>query len=219
MRVNRKRILEDVYIKMRTVKSAPNGLEALIKAAKTAGDGALPVESWHPEYCGEMDMVIRRDGSWWHEGSRITRAPLIKLFSTVLRKDEDGHHYLVTPAEKIRIEVECAAFMAMRVDAKNAGEGAEEAQRLFFTLTTDEVVELGAQHSLVVETDAQTLEPTPLLHVRGRLQALVMRAAFYELVELAIERETDAGKELGVYSNGLFFPLGPADVHVGVHDV
>lgn len=223
--MNRKRILEDVNIKMRTVKPdskgpdvetvGANGLAALIKAAKMAGDSALPVEKWHPEYCGEMDMVIRKDGSWWHEGTRITRAPLIKLFSTVLRKDEDGQHYLVTPAEKIRIKVECAAFLAMRVDA----QGARDMQRLFFTLTTDEVVELGAEHGLVVETDAQTLEPTPLLHVRGRLQALVMRPAFYELVELAEERQSEQGVELGVYSNGMFFPLGPANIHQGVYDV
>ncbi|PHR54669.1 MAG: hypothetical protein COA43_16305 [Robiginitomaculum sp.] len=197
---------------MPDTQTPQNALASLIKAAKEAGDGALPVEKWHPEFCGEMDMVIRKDGSWWHEGSQITRAPLVKLFSSVLRKDEDGHHYLVTPAEKIRIRVECAAFMAMRVDVENAGEE----QVLFFTLITGEVVELGANHALRVETDADSLEPTPLLHVRGRLEALLMRPVFYELVEYAQEIKTKHGVQLGVKSNGIFFPLGPANIHVGI---
>ena len=99
-------------------ESRNTDLAELIKMARAqgAGENALPVEKWNPEYCGEMDMAIRRDGSWWHEGVRITRAPLIKLFASILRKDEDGHHYLVTPAEKIRIDVECAPFLAIRVD-------------------------------------------------------------------------------------------------------
>ena len=83
------------------------GFEALIEAAKAQSDGKTypPVEKWHPEYCGEMDMVIRADGSWWHEGTRITREPLVRLFASILRQDEDGETYLVTPVEKIRIEV------------------------------------------------------------------------------------------------------------------
>ncbi|PHR94119.1 MAG: hypothetical protein COA69_00550 [Robiginitomaculum sp.] len=194
---------------MQTVKSGTNSLGSLIEAAKSAGDGALPVENWHPEYCGEMDMVIRKDGSWWHEGSQITRAPLVKLFSRVLRKDEDGFHYLVTPAEKIRIEVECAAFLAVRVDVEGKGED----QHMFFTTTSGDVIELGAEHALHVETDPVSLEPTPLLHVRGRLEALLVRPVFYELVEHAVERDTGKGVQLGVYSNALFFPLGPAGVH------
>ncbi|HFB55012.1 MAG TPA: DUF1285 domain-containing protein, partial [Hellea balneolensis] len=112
-----------------TLNTGNTDLSTLIKAAKALGDDALPVETWHPEYCGEMDMVIRRDGSWWHEGTRITRMPLVKLFSKVLRKDDDGLHYLVTPVEKIKIEVECAAFIAVRVDIQGNGKN----QRVFFT--------------------------------------------------------------------------------------
>ena len=186
-----------------------NSLAQLIAAAKSAGDKALPVETWQPEYCGQMDMVIRKDGSWWHEGTRITRAPLIKLFSTVLRKDEDGETYLVTPAEKIQIKVECAAFMAMRLDVQNAGDD----QRLFFTTTCGEVIEIGKAHYLKVHTDQKTQEPTPLIHVRGRLEALLMRPVFYELIEYAREKKTAAGAQLGVYSGGQFFPLGPAGIH------
>jgi hypothetical protein len=186
-------------------------LASLIALARAqgAGEKALPVEKWNPEYCGEMDMVIRRDGSWWHEGTRITRAPLIKLFSSILRKDKDGHHYLVTPVEKIRIEVETAAFQAIRVDVE--GEG--ESQRLFFTINMDEVVEAGPERPLRVITDPDTLEPTPLISVRGRLEAMLVRPVFYELVEHAVEIDTPDGIQLGVYGGGEFFPLGPAGVH------
>jgi len=194
-----------------TPHPAKTDLASLIAMARAqgAGENALPVEKWNPEYCGEMDMVIRRDGSWWHEGSRITRAPLIKLFSSILRKDEDGHHYLVTPVEKIQIEVECAAFQAIRVDVE--GEGID--QRLFFTTNMDEIVEVGPQRPLRVLTDKETLEPTPLIGVRGRLEAMLIRPVFYELVEHAVEVETPDGIQLGVYGGGEFFPLGPAGIH------
>ena len=99
--------------------STPNTrdpMQSLLDAAREAGEGLPPVEKWHPEYCGEMDMVIKRDGSWWHEGSRITRDRLVRLFSTILRKDDDGIHYLVTPVEQIAIKVEVAPFIATRVD-------------------------------------------------------------------------------------------------------
>jgi len=180
-------------------------MSALIKAARAQGDGLLPVENWHPEHCAVMDMVIHKDGSWWHEGSRITRAPLVKLFSRVLRKDEGGKTYLVTPVEKIEITVECAHFMAIRVDVT----GEAQDQRLFFTTNMDEVIEVGPEHPLRVETNHDTLEPTPFINVRGRLDALITRAVFYELVELA--QEIDG--QLGIYAGGEFFALGPSGVH------
>lgn len=194
-----------------TSETGKTDLAALIALARAQGDGenALPVESWNPDYCGEMDMVIRRDGSWWHEGTRITRAPLIKLFASILRKDEDGHHYLVTPVEKIRIEVECAAFLAVRVDV----EGDGEQQRLFFTTNMEEIVEVGPERPLTVLTDPETLEPTPLIGVRGRLDAMLIRPVFYELVEHAVEIDTPDGVQLGVYGSGIFYPLGPAGIH------
>lgn len=190
---------------MTPLNNSNTDLATLIKTAREQGDGALPVDKWQPEHCGEMDMVIRKDGSWWHEGARISRLPLVKLFSRVLRKDADGETYLVTPVEKILIKVECAHFLAVRVDVQ--GEGQD--QRLFFTTNMDEVVEAGAEHKLRVETDPDSLEPTPLLHVRGRLEALLGRAVFYELVEHAVEIDN----RLGVFSGGIFFPLGPAGVH------
>ncbi len=192
---------------MGALKNSKTGLAALIKAVRGQDEAMLPVENWHPENCGEMDMLIRKDGSWWHEGTRITRAPLVKLFSRVLRKDADGETYLVTPVEKIRIRVECAHFLAVRMDVK----GKDEDQRLFFTTNMDEVIEAGPQHPIKVETNPDTLEPTPFIRVRGRLDALLSRPVFYELVEYAVENNG----QLGVYAGGQFFPLGPA----GVHDV
>lgn len=190
---------------MSTLNNGNSDLSALIAAAKAQGAGALPVDTWHPENCGDMDMVIRKDGSWWHEGTRITRAPLVKLFSRVLRKDEDGETYLVTPVEQIRITVDCAHFLAVRVDIERTGES----QRLFFTTNMDEVIEVGAAHPIMVETDTETLEPTPLVRVRGRLDALIIRSVFYELVEYAV----DVDGQLGVYAGGGFYPLGPTGVH------
>ena len=186
-------------------------LQDLMKALETTEDGQRPVEKWTPEYCGEMDMVIKADGSWWHEGSRITRKGLINLFASILRKDEDGRTYLVTPVEKIGIRVERGHFIGTRVDIE--GEG--ESQRLFFTTNLDEVIEAGLENPIRVETDPETLEPMPYVTVRGRLEAAMSRPVFYELVENAVEIETEAGNQLGIYAAGTFFPLGP----VGAHEI
>lgn len=185
-------------------------LQDLLNALKDTEASERPVEKWNPPHCGEMDMVIKADGTWWHEGSRITRQGLISLFASILRKDEDGVTYLVTPIEKIAIKVERAPFLATRVDAK--GEGEE--QRLFFTTNLDEVVEAGPEHPLRVETDSETLEPSPFITVRGRLEATLNRPVFYELVDLAVTRHTQKGEELGVWASGCFFPLGPAGAHI-----
>lgn len=184
-------------------------LQDLMKALADTEDGQRPVEKWNPEYCGEMDMVIKTDGSWWHEGSQITRRGLIDLFASILRKDEDGETYLVTPVEKIKIAVERAPFVVVRADIE--GEG--EAQRIFFTTNLDEVVEAGTENPIRVETDPKTLEPAPFVTVRGRLEASLKRSVFYELVEHAVERDTAEGKQLGIWADGVFFPLGPAGAH------
>lgn len=178
-------------------------MQSLLDAAREAGEGLPPVEKWHPEYCGEMDMVIKRDGSWWHEGTRITRDRLVRLFSTILRKDDDGIHYLVTPVEKIGIEVEVAPFIATRVDI--VGEG--EDQSLVFTTNMGDLAEAGPEHPVTVHVDAETGEPTPLVRVRGRLDALMARPVFYELAEVAVERDG----VMGVWSGGEFYPLGAGD--------
>lgn len=186
-------------------------LQDLMKALADTEGGQRPVEKWNPDYCGEMDMVIKADGSWWHEGSPLTRRGLIDLFASILRKDADGETYLVTPVEKIKIAVERAPFVAVRVDIE--GEG--KSQRIFFTTNLDDVVEAGPENPIRVETDPETLEPAPFVTIRGRLEAALKRSVFYELVEHAVERDTDEGKQLGIWASGTFFPLGP----VGAHEV
>jgi hypothetical protein len=182
-------------------------LQDLMDALADTSAGERPVEKWNPDYCGEMDLIIKADGSWWHEGTRITRKGLVELFASVLRKDEDGRTYLVTPVEKLGIQVERAPFLSIRVDRMGAGD----TQRLFFKTNLDETVEAGPNHPIRVETDPETLEPDPYVTVRGRLEAALTRPVFYELVGMAVEKDG----VLGVWSGGEFFPLGPKGAHQG----
>jgi hypothetical protein len=182
------------------------GLEGVAAAVKQApGRGLPPVHLWNPSHCGDIDIVIKRDGLWFHEGSPIGREPLVRLFSTLLRKDPDGFH-LVTPVEKMRITVEDAPFIAVRVDRSG------EALR-FLTNVGDEV-EAGPDNPIRVDADPKTGEPRPYLHVRRGLEARIRRPVFYELVEMAQERDTPDGPRLGVWSNGAWFPVGPARAHL-----
>ena len=160
--------------------------------------GPPPVHLWNPTHCGEIDIVIRRDGQWIHEGTPIGREALVRLFASVLRLDPDGFH-LVTPVEKLRITVEDAPFLAVRADRTADGWR-------FLTNVGDEVT-AGPEHALRVETDPLTGAPAPYLHVRRGLQARLTRPVFYELVEAAESRDG----ELGVVSGGGWFPLGPAE--------
>src|SRR5580704_11363953 len=188
-------------------ETTPAGLDGVIAAAKTQapGRGLPPVHLWNPAHCGDIDIRIRKDGVWFHEGTPIGREALVRLFSTVLRKDPDGFH-LVTPVEKMRITVEDAPFMAVRVD--RVGEALR-----FLTNVGDEV-EAGPENAIRVEADPLTGEPRPYLHVRRGLEARIRRPVFYELVEMAQERDTPEGPRLGVESNGAWFPVGPARAHL-----
>ena len=189
---------------MAEVKPA-SGLDGVIAAAKQApGRGLPPVHLWHPEHCGEIDIRIRKDGVWFHEGTPIGREALVRLFSTVLRLDPDGFH-LVTPVEKMKIEVEDAPFIAVRVD--------REGEALKFLTNVGDVVEAGPENAIRVQMDEATGEPRPYLHVRRGLEALIARPVFYELVEMAEPRETGEGERMGVSSNGAWFPIGPAEAH------
>lgn len=172
-----------------------------------SGRGYPPVDQWHPAHEGEIDMRIMADGTWLYLGSPIRRAGMVKLFSTVLRRDEDGHHYLVTPAEKQRITVDVAPLHI--VEMFRDGQGAD--QKLAFRTLTDDMVSLDAEHPLQVEVDAETGEPTPLVPVRGRLKALIVRAVFYDLVDIAEEREVAGVMVQGVMSNGMFHVIGRLD--------
>jgi len=193
------------YLKGMTDTSAQPGLEGVAAAARAAGERGLPpVHLWHPAHCGEIDIRIRKDGVWFHEGTPIGREALVRLFSTVLRLDPDGYH-LVTPVEKMRIQVEDAPFIAVRVD--------QEGDVLRFLTNVGDTVEAGPENAIRVEMDPVTGAPRPYLHVRRGLEALIARPVFYELVELAVERDTPDGPALGVLSHGVWFPIGPAGAH------
>lgn len=174
------------------------GLEAMLRAQ--ASDRLPPVESWNPPYCGDIGMKIGVDGTWFYQGSPIGRKPLVKLFSRVLRRDPDGRHFLVTPVEKVDIAVADAPFLAVEMDVAGSGP----AQDLIFRTNVDDVVRCGAEHPLRFALEESSGGLKPYLHVRGRLEALVTRALYYDLVELAVE--DDAGT-FGVWSGGVFFPL------------
>jgi len=183
------------------------GLQALISRAARAGKGLPPVERWNPEFCGDLDMEIKRDGTWFYMGSPIGRMPLVQLFSTVLRKDEDGKTYLVTPVEKVGIRIEDAPFVAVELNA--SGSGAH--QVLTFRTNVGDVIEAGPEHRLRFEDETSTDGLKPYLHVRGRLEALVARPVMYELVALGEEAEIDGTLMFGVRSKGVLFPIMPAE--------
>lgn len=184
------------------VDQPTSALTAVAEAARQApGRGLPPVHLWHPEHCGDIDILIRADGMWMHEGSPIGRPELVRLFSTVLRKDPEGY-VLVTPVEKLSIRVEDLPFRA--IAAERDGEA------LRFTTDVGDEVEAGPDHPLVVETDPKTGEPAPRVHVRGDLWARIVRSVFYDLVEAA---EVVDGA-LTVRSSGAAFPLGPVGAGV-----
>lgn len=173
-----------------------SGLNAVAEAAKQApGKGLPPVHLWHPAHCGDIDIVIRADGVWMHEGSPIGRKELVRLFSTVLRKDPDGYH-LVTPVEKLKITVEDLPFRAVAMR--------REGDALIFTTDVGDEVRASEADPIVVETDATTGEPAPRIHVRRDLWARIARSVFYEMVETA--QEVDG--RLVVRSGDQVFSLG-----------
>ncbi len=177
-----------------------SGLEALLK--EQAGDRLPPVEKWDPPYCGDIGMRIRGDGVWFYQGSPIGRKPLVRLFSRVLRRDSDGRHFLVTPVEKVDVTVDDAPFLAVEMEA--AGSGAD--QVLTFRTNVDDIVRCGPEHPLRFAVEAVSDGLKPYLLVRGRLEALLTRALYYDLVELAVTE----GAEFGVWSGGVFFPMQKA---------
>ena len=160
-----------------------------------------PVHLWDPAHCGDIGLEIRRDGSWWQDGVRFSREKLVRLFSTILRRDSDGH-YLVTPHEKVVVRVEDSPFLGVRVD-RHESDGH---QVILVTTNVGDVVAVDGDHPLRVETDAATGEPSTYVRVRGGLEARLARTAWYELVSWA---EQDPGAAtMSVASSGLRFALG-----------
>jgi len=178
-------------------------VEHLLQAAQT-GRGPAPVHLWNPPFCGDIDMRIARDGTWYYQGTPIGRPSMVQLFSRIIRRDGE-RYFLVTPVEKVGIRVDDAPFVA--VDMQVEGEGASQVLR-FVTHVGDEVC-ASAEHPLRVVIDKKSGEPAPYIRVRANLEALIHRNLFYRMVELAEEQSINGKPWLVVYSSGQCFPIGP----------
>ena len=176
--------------------------ESLAASAKAATKkGAAPVHLWNPPFCGDLDMVIKRDGTWFYQGTPIGRPGLVKLFASVIRKDGDDF-FLVTPVEKVGITVEDAPFVAIDFDR----EGAD----LVFRTNVDDKVTAGPEHPIRVVRDPETGEPSPYVLIRANLEALIDRKSFYRLVEEGEHTDHEGTRWFGVRSGGAFFPIIPS---------
>jgi uncharacterized protein len=177
---------------------------AELQAENAAGRALPPVERWNPQACGKIDLRIARDGTWFYLGTPIGRPALVRLFSTILRREPCGDYCLVTPVERAEIVVEDAPFMAVSVHV--SGEG-QSASYEFLTNVGDRLV-AGPDHRLRVAVDAATGEPRPYVHVRRSLEARIARSLFYELVERAQSLNREGRDVLGFWSGGMFHELG-----------
>ncbi len=180
-------------------KPLPNMAEE-IRALIGDGESLPPVDKWHPERVGEIDIRIASDGHWYYQGEEMTRESVVRLFSTILRKDDDGY-CLVTPAEKMRIQVDDAPFVVRLMDV----EGQGESQAVHLSTNVGDSFTLSAEHPLRVYTNEKG-DPKPYATVRRNLEALLSRSVYYELVELAVPRSEDS-ENYGVWSAGEFFSL------------
>ena len=187
-------------------KTGQSGLDAIVTALpREARKGPPPVHLWNPPFCGDIDMRIAADGTWFYQKSPIGRLALVKLFASVLKREGD-RHYLVTPVEKVGITVDDAPFMAVELKAEQGPRG----QVLDFRTNVDEWVAAGPEHVLRFEVDADNGGLKPYLHVRRDLWAKVTRALFYDLVERGEEREIGGKAMFGIASDGEFFVMAEA---------
>lgn len=183
------------------VTPSAEGLAASARAAGK-GRGLPPVHKWNPPFCGDLDMRIARDGTWFYLGTPIGRFELVKLFSSILRKDGEDY-FLVTPVEKVGITVEDAPFVAVDFEATGAGES----QILTFETHVGDLAEAGSAHPIRVERDPGTGEPSPYVLIRSNLEALIDRKSFYRLVDLGTHHQG----WFGLWSGGQFFPIIPSE--------
>ncbi|WP_316015529.1 DUF1285 domain-containing protein [Roseobacter sp. HKCCA0434] len=180
-----------------------DSLEAQVR--KAAPRGLPPVEKWDPPFCGDLDMRIARDGTWFYLGTPIGRKPLVKLFSSILKREGDDY-FLVTPVEKVGITVEDAPFVAQDFVAEGSGED----MRLTFTTHVGDEATAGPDHPIRVTRDAETGEPSPYVNIRRNLDALIDRKSFYRLVEIGSHHEVEGESWFGLWSSGIFFPIIPS---------
>ncbi|MCA0203804.1 MAG: DUF1285 domain-containing protein [Proteobacteria bacterium] len=189
-----------------TPAATPDAESLAASASKAAKKGGLPpVHLWNPPFCGDLDMRIARDGTWFYLGTPIGRPALVRLFSTILKR-EDGKYFLVTPVEKVGIMVDDAPFVA--VDYTVSGTG--EAQVLRFETNVGDTVEAGPEHPIRVVRDAETGEPAPYVMVRAGLEALIDRKSFYRLVEIGAHHPVGEESWFGLWSGGQFFGVIPS---------
>ena len=184
----------------KTVTPTASSLAESAKAAKSRG--LPPLEKWNPPFCGDLDMQIKRDGTWFYEGTPIGRKELVKLFATILWREGDDY-FLVTPVEKVGIQVEDAPFVAVDFDVTGAGAD----QTLTFTTNVDDQAKAGPDHPIRVVRDPETGEPSPYVLIRRNLEALIDRKSFYRLVDLGVHYDG----WFGVWSGGAFFGIIPSD--------
>ncbi len=182
------------------VKRAPEGLAAAAQAATRKGPP--PLHLWNPPFCGDIDMRIRRDGVWFHEGTPIGRPGLVKLFSGILKREGDKY-FLVTPVEKVGIVVEDAPMVAVDFTATGTGEE----QVLTFHTLTEDVATAGAGNPIRVARDPVTGEPSPYVLIRANLEALIDRKSFYRLIDLGVHAVHEGQRWFGLWSGGQFFPI------------
>jgi hypothetical protein len=190
-------------------ESPAAGLEKL--AARIGKERLPPVEKWNPPYCGDLDMRIASDGTWFYLGTPIGRPALVKLFASVLKREGDKH-FLVTPVEKVGIRVDDAPFLAVEMEIEDGGRG----QNLVFRTNVDDVVRCDSEHKLRFEPEEGTGGIKPYLNVRRNLWAKVTRALFFDLVALGEVRELEGERMFGVRSAGEFFPIAPEATIAGM---
>ncbi|MEM7744903.1 MAG: DUF1285 domain-containing protein [Pseudomonadota bacterium] len=184
---------------------AADSLARAVAAATKEGKGPPPVHLWNPPYCGDLDIRIARDGMWWYLGTPIGRVELVKLFASVL-KLEEGRYYLVTPVEKIGITVDDAPFVAVDFTVRDPGPG----QVLTFETNVGDLTVSGAENPIRVVRDPETGEPSPYVHVRRDLEALIDRKSYYRLVDIGEHENVDGTSWFGIRSGGVFFAIIPS---------
>jgi hypothetical protein len=179
------------------------GLETIYEFSKQQKNSLPPVDKWNPEFCGDIDMKIMRNGKWFYMGTEIKRPAMVKLFSGILRLDSDNCYYLVTPVEKVRISVEDAPFIATSLISENK----DNINHLYFITNVNEKILLTKNNPLEIKIDNKTEEPSPYIFVRKNLKALISRSVFYELIELASKKNIDGKDCLVIDSAGEVFKL------------
>lgn len=205
MSVSRPKEMAKAMSEQKTVTPSADGIAAAVRATKSRG--IPPVHLWNPPYCGELDIRIARDGTWFYLGTPIGRPELVRLFSSILKREE-GRYYLVTPVEKVGITVEDAPFVAVDYEVEGAGTD----QVLRFETQVGDFAVAGAKHPIRVERDSETGEPSPYVLIRADLEALIDRKSFYRLVDLGVHHDG----WFGIWSSGVFFRVIPSDELDGV---